>query len=202
MSRTKTDDASLHILEGLVTYRLTRVADTLVRAAAQVYRSHHDVSITELRLLATIGHHQPLALNEVSRLAGIDKAWVSRSLALLVARGLVVRSPHPTDNRITLLSLTRPGKAKVRQIIPLAAVRNERLLASMSKARRALLDALLAELQVHAEHLLAHPDGASSRGHAGTARTPSRQRAIGRNGTAANQRSPAASAIRVRERSN
>lgn len=175
MPRTRPDDASLHILEGLATYRLTRVADTLVRAAAQVYRSQHDVSVTEVRLLATIGHHQPLALNEASRLAGIDKAWVSRSLALLVARGLVERSRHPTDSRVTLLSLTRPGKAKVREIVPLAAVRNERFLGGMSKARRAMLDELLDELRVQAEHLLADPHGAGSGARGAAQRTPRRR---------------------------
>lgn len=171
--RTRPDDPSLHVLESLVTYRLTRVADTLMRAAAQVYRERHGVTVTELRLLATIGHHQPLAQNEVSRLTGIDKAWVSRSLAALVARGLVARGQHPTDHRIILLSLTRAGKTRVQQIVPLAVARNERLLVNVNGTRRAALVELLEEIQLQAEDVLANPGGELARGRA--ARAPQRR---------------------------
>src|SRR5690606_7835632 len=100
------DDPELHILESLITYKLTRIVDTIVRAASQIYRSRYNVSITDLRILATIGAHSPLAANGISRLTRIDKAWVSRSLASLAERGLVVRTAHTEDSRIILLSLT------------------------------------------------------------------------------------------------
>ncbi len=163
MARRRADDPSLSVpslsvLESLITYRLTRIADTLVRAAGKVYRAHHGVTLTELRLLATIGRHQPLAINEASRLTGIDKAWVSRSLAALVKRKLVRRQRHPFDHRIVLLSLTPMGKTKVQQIVPLAAARNERLLAALSERKRSLFNEILDHLQVQVEELLAHPD--------------------------------------------
>ncbi|TAK48457.1 MAG: MarR family transcriptional regulator [Xanthobacteraceae bacterium] len=148
MARPRSDDQSLHLLESLITYRLTRIADTLIRAASQVYRARHGVTLTELRLLATIGKHQPLAVNEASSLTGIDKAWVSRSLATLVKRKLVVRQPHPSDSRVVLLALTPQGKAKVQHIIPLAVERNERLLSGLSERQRAAFDETLDELQV------------------------------------------------------
>ena len=47
-------------------------------AASQVYRVRHGVTLTKLRLLATIGHHQRVAINEISRLTGIDKACGDR----------------------------------------------------------------------------------------------------------------------------
>lgn len=158
MARPRSNNPSLHILESLITYRLTRIADTLVRAASQVYRAQHGVTLTELRLLATIGRHQPLAVNEASRLTGIDKAWVSRSLAALVKRKLVIRQPHPSDSRIVLLSLTHMGNTKVQRIVPLAVARNERLLAALSEGKRAKFNEILDQLQVQVEELLAHPD--------------------------------------------
>jgi DNA-binding MarR family transcriptional regulator len=158
MARPRLTDPSLHVLESLITYRLTRIADTLVRAASQVYRAQHDITLTELRLLATIGRHQPLAVNEASRLTGIDKAWVSRSLAALVKRKLVVRQRHPSDSRIVLLSLTHIGKTKVQRIVPLAVARNERLLAALSERKRTIVNEILDHLQLQVETLLAQPD--------------------------------------------
>jgi DNA-binding MarR family transcriptional regulator len=157
MTPPRSNDPSLYVLESLVTYRLTRIADTLVRAASQVYWAQHGVTLTELRLLATLGRHGALAVNEASRQTGIDKAWVSRSLATLVKRKLVKRQRHPSDSRIVLLSLTPQGKAKVQQMVPLAVARNERFLAGMSKKKRVIFDKILDLLQVKVEDLLAHP---------------------------------------------
>ena len=157
MARRQSNDSSLYVLESLVTYRLTRIADMLVRAASQVYWAEYGVTLTELRLLATLGRHGAVAVNEASRLTGIDKAWVSRSLVALVKRKLVRRLRHPTDSRVVLLSLTPQGKSKVQQMIPLAVARNERLLAKLSKKKRVEFNEILDQLQVQVEELLAHP---------------------------------------------
>ena len=158
MPPTRAAEPGLYVLESLVTYRLTRIADTLLRAAAQVYPARHGVTLTELRILATLGRHQALSVNEASRLTGIDKAWVSRSVAALVKRKLVRRNPHPSDNRLVLLSLTAQGKTKVQQMVPLAAARNERLLAGLNKKQRAIFEVMLGRIQAQVDELLAHPD--------------------------------------------
>jgi DNA-binding MarR family transcriptional regulator len=158
MTEIRSDDPELQILESLVTYKLTRVADTIVRAASQVYRSRYDLSITDLRILATIGAHSPLTANEVSRLTRIDKAWVSRSLASMAERGLVVRGGHAEDSRIILLALTPKGRALVRRMVPFAAARHEQLLAKISRPNRVLLNELLDNLQNQADKLLSEPD--------------------------------------------
>ncbi len=158
MVQPRSTEPSLYVLESLVTYRLTRIADTLLRAAGQVYRARHGVTLTELRLLATLGRHQALSVNEASRLAGIDKAWVSRSVAALVKRKLVTRRPHPSDSRVVLLSLTAQGKTKVQQMVPMAVARNEHLLAGLSKKERSKFDEILGRIQVQVDELLVNTD--------------------------------------------
>lgn len=159
----KAQASDLQLLEGLITYKVMRLADTILRAANQVYRERYDVTITELRILATIGAHQPLPGNEVSRLTRIDKAWVSRSSAALIRRGMVVRRPHPTDSRTILLSLTPKGRSLVRRIVPFSTARHDRLLAPISASDRTHLNALLETLQAQADDLLANPDRGSHR---------------------------------------
>lgn len=161
MTKIHSDDPELHILESLITYKLTRIVDTIVRAASQIYRSRYNVSITDLRILATIGAHSPLAANGISRLTRIDKAWVSRSLASLAERGLVVREAHTEDSRITLLSLTSKGRALVRRMVPFAVDRHEQLLSKISRPNRLLLNELLDILQNQADSLLSEADHVS-----------------------------------------
>ncbi|MDT3683715.1 MAG: MarR family winged helix-turn-helix transcriptional regulator [Pseudorhodoplanes sp.] len=161
MTEIHSDDPELHILESLITYKLTRIVDTIVRAASQVYRSRYNISITDLRILATIGAHSPLSANGVSRLTRIDKAWVSRSLASLAERGLVVRKVHEEDSRIILLALTPKGRALVRRMVPFAVARHEQLLAKINRPNRVLLNELLDILQNQADSLLSEPDHTS-----------------------------------------
>lgn len=158
MAQEAREYSALPSLEKLITYRLMRLADTVFRAATQVYASRYDVTITEVRVLAIIAAHQPVAANEVSRQTRIDKAWISRSLRALVKRGLVARSSHPGDSRIALLSLTPAGRALVRRMEPLAIARHERLLARLSKAERKTVYRLIDKLQDQADDLMVYPD--------------------------------------------
>jgi DNA-binding MarR family transcriptional regulator len=186
MTEIRSDDPELQILESLVTYKLTRVADTIVRAASQIYRSRYGLSITDLRILATIGAHSPLAANDVSRLTRIDKAWVSRSLASLAERGLVVREAHAEDSRIILLALTPKGRALVRRMVPFAVARHEQLLAKISQPDRTLLNELLDTLQDQADSLLSEPNGVSK--SASKTRVVSRKAGVRRSKATARRR--------------
>lgn len=139
-------------LEDLVTYRLMKLADTVRRAAAQSYGAHFGVTTAELRLLAVISAHQPLAANEISRRTGLDKGWVSRSLASLLTRELVLRAPHPDDSRAMLVSLTPAGRRLVKRMTPFAAARQSQLMAGLSQKD---VDRMLALMQRHADAMLA-----------------------------------------------
>ena len=135
-------------LEDLVTYRLMKLADTVRRAATQSYGARFGITTAELRLLAVISAHQPLAANEISRRTGLDKGWVSRSLASLLKRGLACRTPHPEDNRALLVSLMPAGRRLVKRITPFAAARQRRLLADLNERE---VDRMLAVMQQHAD---------------------------------------------------
>ena len=152
-----TEDTSTD-LEALVTYRVLQLSDTITRAAAQVYRDRHGISLTELRAMAIIAAHAPIAANEVSRRTGIDKGWISRSLTTLAENGLVTRSPHPTDSRSALLSLTDKGQALVGRLLPLATARHQYILSDLTPEQRDALYRLLDTMQVRADELLANPE--------------------------------------------
>ncbi|HVV48448.1 MAG TPA: MarR family transcriptional regulator [Polyangia bacterium] len=56
---------------------------------------------------------KPLALNELARSMGTDAPAATVIVNALVKRGLAVRTPHPTNGRIKLVSLTPAGRALV-----------------------------------------------------------------------------------------
>jgi len=104
----------------LVSVRLVRLAELISRIASLTFEEQFGLKNTDLRILVMLGAYQPISLNEVSRKTHIDKAWISRSSRALLNRRLITRTPHPSDSRVSLLSLTRKGEALLREIAPVA----------------------------------------------------------------------------------
>ena len=120
-------------LTDLIAFRLIHLADVIGRAAAAAYERQHGINNSELRALIVLREQQPLSVGELSRRGRIDKAWVSRSLDHLGQLGLVARTPHPTDNRKILISLTPAGVDMIERLAPIAWERQKRLLSGLSQ---------------------------------------------------------------------
>jgi DNA-binding MarR family transcriptional regulator len=58
----------------------------------------------------------PLALNELARSMTVDAPAATVAVNALEKQGLVVRTPHPTNGRIKLVSLTPAGRAMVARV--------------------------------------------------------------------------------------
>jgi DNA-binding MarR family transcriptional regulator len=59
---------------------------------------------------------KPLALNELARSMTVDAPAATVAVNALEKQGLVVRTPHPTNGRIKLVSLTPAGRAMVARV--------------------------------------------------------------------------------------
>jgi DNA-binding MarR family transcriptional regulator len=112
----------------LVSVRVVRIADLILRIGTLAFRDRFGVRPTDLRILIILGAFQPISVNEVSRRTHIDKAWISRSLTPLLRRKLISRTSHPSDSRASLLSLTKKGEALLREIAPVAEEYQRQLL--------------------------------------------------------------------------
>jgi len=112
----------------LVSVRVVRIADLILRIGTIAFKERFGVKPTDLRILIILGAFQPISVNEVSRRTHIDKAWISRSLSGLLRRKLIARTAHPSDSRASLLSLTKKGEALLREIAPVAQEYQRQLL--------------------------------------------------------------------------
>ncbi|MGV3634209.1 MAG: MarR family winged helix-turn-helix transcriptional regulator [Pseudorhodoplanes sp.] len=141
-------------LTGLVAFKLIHLADTISRAATLVYEKQFGLNNSELRAMIALRDLQPLTIAELSRVGRIDKAWVSRSVASLLDRGLVSREAHPTDQRMALIRLTQTGLDLTQAFEPVAHARQKRLMAGLSQ-REAFR--VIDMLQKNADQLLKEP---------------------------------------------
>lgn len=124
----RTRSPHIDTLIELVSVRVVRVSDLLMRIGKITFEKRFGVKLTELRILIILGAYHSISVNEISRRTHIDKAWISRSLTGLLRRKLIKKTAHPVDSRASSLSLTKKGEALLLQIAPVAEEYQRQLL--------------------------------------------------------------------------
>ena len=77
---------------------------------------HSPFSLTEVRILFELAHHDRLTASELSRELGLDPGYLSRILARFEEKGLIEKTRSAIDARQRLLSLTSEGKKVFSQL--------------------------------------------------------------------------------------
>jgi DNA-binding MarR family transcriptional regulator/GNAT superfamily N-acetyltransferase len=95
-----------------------------------------DLSPSAVHALIEIGDHQEMTANHLRQMLLLEKSTVSRLLARLVERGLVVEAPSPADGRAKILSLTDAGRALLDHIDRFANQKVGRALHAMNAQSR------------------------------------------------------------------
>lgn len=73
-------------------------------------------SLTEVRVLFELAHHDDLTATSLANLLGIDPGYLSRILKRFEEGGLLARRATPHDARQAVLALTRAGRAAFRPL--------------------------------------------------------------------------------------
>jgi DNA-binding MarR family transcriptional regulator len=130
----------------------------MTRMSVRHLKDRWKLSPTDLRLLNVLDGEVPLSVNEISRRALVDQAWVSRSLRTLEEGKVVERNGHPEDSRLTLVTLTKRGRATLDEFRPWAAWSEKLLLKGVNDRKlKALLDQLEANTEALMEMISASP---------------------------------------------
>src|SRR5690606_14549384 len=83
---------------------LARLTRRLRKQAA-----HHSLTPTQYATLAAVGRHGALTPGELAAHEKVQPPSMTRVIAKLEERGLLERTPHPTDRRQVTVSLTESG---------------------------------------------------------------------------------------------
>ena len=110
-----------------------------------------DLPDAELRCLRQFGRERYLTPKGLARQLGVVKSRITKIIDGLTVKQLVQRLKDPEDSRITLLSLTPQGQAKLDQINTNIASANKDVLARMTPEQRSTLLIHLEILRVSME---------------------------------------------------
>ena len=129
-----------------ITVLLVSIGMRLNRGASVYYRATWDLGMAEWRLLLVLSSTTSLNVGELSEVADLDKAAVSRSLAVLEARKLVSVEQTRSRGRAAIARLTAEGKKLSARLMQVSLERQARLFKNFARADKQRLNALLHQL--------------------------------------------------------
>ncbi|GAB2948661.1 MarR family winged helix-turn-helix transcriptional regulator [Nonomuraea fastidiosa] len=89
---------------------LARLNRRLRRQAAA-----HSLTPTQFATLAAVERHSGITPGELAELEKVQPPSMTRVIAALEERGLVSRTPHPTDRRQVTVSVTEPAQKLLKE---------------------------------------------------------------------------------------
>ena len=129
-------------LEQFLPYRLNRLASAVSQDFRSIYGPHHDLTIPEWRVLATLGQFEELSAKEIGRHSSMHKTKVSRAVRTLEERRWLKRRGSEQDRREEILTLTADGQRAYRDIVPKAVAFERRILDDLGTQAEPLLTVL------------------------------------------------------------
>lgn len=124
--------------EGALAGRL-RLAVVRLNRRLRAQRIDQTVSLTQIAALSTLHKCGALTPGKLAAKEGVQPPSMTRVITALEELGFVARSPHPTDGRQAIVSLTDMGRKFVEETISVREAWLDRKLAGLSEAERETL---------------------------------------------------------------
>ena len=129
-------------LEEFLPYRLNRLAATVSQAFRAVYGPHHDLTVPEWRVLATLGQFEAMSAKDIGAHSAMHKTKVSRAVRALEERRWLKRRESTHDRREEILRLTPLGRKTYTDIVPRALAFEAKILGTLGPDAGRLLAAI------------------------------------------------------------
>lgn len=112
------------------------------REFRSVYGAHHDLTVPEWRVLATLGEYEELGAKAIGAHSSMHKTKVSRAVKALEVRRWLIRREHPEDRREEILRLTQLGRTTYVEIVPKAILFEKTMIDSLGGDAALIMNAI------------------------------------------------------------
>ncbi|MCG5075585.1 MarR family winged helix-turn-helix transcriptional regulator [Paraburkholderia tagetis] len=133
-------------IEELFTYRLHVLKKQTDRTMNEAFSAALSLTLTEARLLLSVGAFGPISVSDLGRLSNLDRSQASRATDVLERKGLLEKASNAADARGVLVKLTAQGRSTYRRASAISKSGNEAILSVLSEQEREALQSALAKL--------------------------------------------------------
>lgn len=151
MADTTRDDLPL---SSFLTYKLNRLAQMVNRAGTRWHEHASGLTLSEWRIVATLGSYGAASPSEVANRTQMDKAVISRVKNALAGRGLISDDADTTDSRKRVLDLTEDGRQLYLKVMPRVRKRQRALMEMFSDQELQVMHDSLDRMQLMLERQL------------------------------------------------
>ncbi|KAA9161897.1 MarR family transcriptional regulator [Amycolatopsis acidicola] len=116
-----------------------RLAVVRLNRRLRAQRIDQTVSLTQIAAMSTLHKCGALTPGKLAAKEGVQPPSMTRVITALEELGFVERSPHPTDGRQAIVTLTGTGRKFVEETISVREAWLDRKLAGLSGAEREVL---------------------------------------------------------------
>ncbi len=148
------EDAPLK-LEHFLPYQLNVVASLVSLALSRVYAQRYGIGVPEWRVLVTLGQYGVMTGKAIGAHTHMHKTKVSRAVALMEKRKLLIRRANRDDMRESFLSLTVAGRTMYEEVAPHALDFAQRLTEILAPGDREAFNRALKQLTERSAELVA-----------------------------------------------
>jgi DNA-binding MarR family transcriptional regulator len=148
------EDAPLK-LEHFLPYQLNVVATLVSLALSRVYARRYGIGVPEWRVLVTLGQFGTMTGKAIGDHSHMHKTKVSRAVALMEKRKLLLRRSNRDDMRESFLSLTDTGRTMYEEVAPHALDFTQRLTEILTPSDREAFNRALKQLTERSAELVA-----------------------------------------------
>jgi DNA-binding MarR family transcriptional regulator len=127
-------------LEEFLPYRLNVVASLVSQALSRIYSDRYGIGVPEWRVLVTLGQYGMMTGKAIGAHSHMHKTKVSRAVALLEKRKLLIRRVNRADLRESFLALTPAGRTMYDDLAPIALDFASRLFEVVDPSDRAAFE--------------------------------------------------------------
>lgn len=140
-------------LDTYLPYRLSVASNKVSALIAKAYEVRFGLSVPQWRVLVILSEGVALSQKDLVARSVMDKVTISRAVAALVTRGLLVRANRAHDRRVDNLSLSEAGQAIVAEVMPVALDFEAKLIAAIGPREAKVLDEMLRKLESRSDAL-------------------------------------------------
>ncbi|HEV3432075.1 MAG TPA: MarR family winged helix-turn-helix transcriptional regulator [Paraburkholderia sp.] len=133
-------------IEELFTYRLHVLKKQTDRTMNEAFSSALSLSLTEARILLSVGAFGPISVSDLGRVSNLDRSQASRATDALERKGLLEKASNAADARGVLVKLSAQGRNTYRRASAISTAQNEAILTALSAHEREVLQGALAKL--------------------------------------------------------
>ena len=161
--KTRGDKEAPLKLEQFLPYQLNVVASLVSQALSGVYVRRYGIGVPEWRVLVTLGQYEVMTAKAIGAHTHMHKTKVSRAVAFMEKRRLLVRRANREDKREAFLSLTAAGRAMYQEVAPHALDFANRLTAILTPEDREAFNRAVKLLTAQSAQLVAETAGEDDR---------------------------------------